>query len=200
MSPRTAREKLIERCDGVDFDAMTPGSYAAWVNGLPMDEFAALLATHDEYREGAVSLPFANWHPPSREALASINSLLEIEEHVLRLLDEVAADQALKVDPRWYAIGRTDIEKGFSDVVRAIFKPQRLELDGPATPEPEIGWVLEREDSPISAPLYYAPSGHHGDQWSNDHEKALRFSREIDASRLGMALAFAVRVCEHQWG
>lgn len=201
MAGRTARDKLIERCDGVDFDAMSPGAYAAWVNGLPIDEFMALVSMHDEYRGGeSFAAPAVlDWRPQSPEAAASAGALREIEEHVLRLLDEIAADPALKADPRWLAIARTDIEKGFWGAVRAIVKPRRIELD-PASAEPESAWVLERSDSPVSAPIYYAPSGHHGEQWSGDNRAALRFAREIDASRLGMALGVDVRVCEHQWG
>ncbi|MBN9243383.1 MAG: hypothetical protein J0I98_11365 [Mesorhizobium sp.] len=73
-------------------------------------------------------LPVAGYRPQSPEAIASVNTPKEIEEHVLRLLDEVAADAALAVDKRWLATGRTDIEKGFMAVNRSIFKPGRIVL------------------------------------------------------------------------
>jgi hypothetical protein len=34
------------------------------------------------------------------------------------------------IDQRWLATGRTDIEKGFMAVNRAIFQPGRAQLEG----------------------------------------------------------------------
>lgn len=48
-----AYQRLLERCDGLDFDDMRPADYAAFVDALPQDEFMALLAMHDQYRNGA---------------------------------------------------------------------------------------------------------------------------------------------------
>jgi hypothetical protein len=195
VNEKTAREKLIGRCEAVDFDAMQPGDYGKWVNELPQDEFMALVAMHDEWRAPAVK----GYRPQSDDAVQSVKAANEIEEHVLRLLDEFARDNDLMVDQRWLAIGRTMIEQGFMAVSRSVFKPGRSDLAN-AGGEPETGWVLERGDSDTAAPLYYAPEGGHGEMWSDDPDEALRFAREIDASRQAYAMGVQVRVCEHQWG
>lgn len=71
-------------------------------------------------------LPVAGYRPQSMDAIARANALKQMEERVLRLLDELKADP--EIDQRWLATGRTDIEKGFSCAVRSIFKPGRVEL------------------------------------------------------------------------
>ena len=48
------------------------------------------------------------------------------EEKILRILDNLKEDPT--VDQRWLAIGRTQIEKGFMSVNRAVFQPERLRL------------------------------------------------------------------------
>lgn len=57
-----------------------------------------------------------------------MNANKRAEEIVLRILDELA--QLPAIDKRWLATGRTDIEKGFMAVNRAIFRPGRVNLDG----------------------------------------------------------------------
>lgn len=85
----------------------------------------------DEKPEVA-GLPVAGYKPTqSQGAIDSVNRVKQIEEQVLRLLDELKAGD---VDQRWLATGRTDIEKGFSCVCRSIFQPGRVRLDG--DPEP----------------------------------------------------------------
>lgn len=143
-------------------------------------------------------LPVQGYRPQAPEAVATVNASKEIEEHVLRLVDEIGDDAALAADKRWLSIGRTHLELGFMAVNRAVFKPERVVLGDLDEPVTETGWVLERADSPVSAPLYYAPAIH-GEQWSADHRAACRFAREIDASHLAAALAVKVRVCEHVW-
>lgn len=69
-------------------------------------------------------LPVEGYRPQSGEAVAQVNLNKQMEEHVLRLLDELAANP--EVDGRWLAIGRTSIEQGFMAVNRAVFKPSRL--------------------------------------------------------------------------
>ncbi|MBN9078194.1 MAG: hypothetical protein BGN87_06250 [Rhizobiales bacterium 65-79] len=46
----TAYARLMARCARLDFDDMTPIDYAEFVEDLPTDEFMALIAMHDEYR------------------------------------------------------------------------------------------------------------------------------------------------------
>jgi hypothetical protein len=67
----------------------------------------------------------------------------------------------------------------------------------------EMGWVIEKAESPASSPSYWAGWG-----WSVNHGDAIRYAREIDAEN---TRAFAIdetglgtdpgrhRVCEHSW-
>ncbi len=73
-------------------------------------------------------LPVEGYRPQSDANVARVNSNKVLEERILRLLDDLKADP--DVDQRWLAAGRTDIEKGFMAVNRAIFKPGRVKLDG----------------------------------------------------------------------
>ncbi|QDY99066.1 hypothetical protein FQ775_01035 [Nitratireductor mangrovi] len=144
-------------------------------------------------------LPVSGYRPQTPEAIETVNALKDMEEHVLRLLDEVAEDRTIAADGRWLAIGRTMIEQGLMAANRAIFKPERIALPEEDDPVIEAGWVLERADSDTAAPLYYAPCGGHGEQWSHNHLKALRLARREDGEALAEALAIEVRVAEHEW-
>ena len=73
-------------------------------------------------------LPVPGYRPQSDAAVAAVSRLKIAEERILRELDALAKDAALGADPRWFAIGRTDIEKGFMAVNRSIFKPGRVEI------------------------------------------------------------------------
>ena len=145
-------------------------------------------------------LPVSGYRPQSQAALDTVNAAKEMEEHVLRLLDEFAEDATLEPDRRWLALGRSHIEQGFMAVNRSVFKPQRVAIAEEDDAIVETGWVLERADSDVAAPLYYAPKDPHGDCWSSDPDVALRFAREIDAASLAAVLGFSVRVCAHEWG
>lgn len=71
-------------------------------------------------------LPVAGYRPQGDDKVALVNRNKQAEERVLRLLDHLAT--APGVDPRWFAIGRTQIEQGFMAINRAVFKPSRVEL------------------------------------------------------------------------
>jgi hypothetical protein len=60
-----------------------------------------------------------------------------------------------------------------------------------------FAWVIEDANSHPSRPLYW--SGYH--EWDQDHMKAIRFSRRIDAIRLARSVFCEndYRVCEHGW-
>ena len=75
-----------------------------------------------------VGLPVAGYQAQWPEAVERVNANKEIEERVLRLLDELA--KLPEVDKRWLATGRTEIEKGFMSVNRAVFQPGRIRLPG----------------------------------------------------------------------
>lgn len=84
------------------------------------------------------SLPVAGYKAQSQSSVDLVNANKQIEEQVLRVLDQLAAltepldgDSIVArkvVDQRWLAIGRTAIEQGFMAVNRSIFKPGRASL------------------------------------------------------------------------
>lgn len=71
-------------------------------------------------------LPVAGYKPQSEAAIDLVNHNKQVEEIVLRVLDDLAGIEG--VDKRWLSIGRTQIEQGFMAVNRAVFKPGRLTL------------------------------------------------------------------------
>lgn len=79
-------------------------------------------------------LPVSGYRPQSQDRVDSVNANKQIEERVLRLLDDMQASGSC--DPRWLAIARTDIEKGFMAMNRAIFRPDRVALDTDIPPVP----------------------------------------------------------------
>lgn len=70
-------------------------------------------------------LPVAGYRPQPQEIVDRVNENKQIEERVLRMLD----DMKHIGDPRWTAIARTHIELGFMAMNRAIFQPSRVALD-----------------------------------------------------------------------
>jgi hypothetical protein len=76
-------------------------------------------------------LPVHGYQPQPHEKVALVNQNKIIEEASLRLLD--ALKQHPGIDQRWLAIGRTDLEKGWMAVNRAIFQPSRVAL--PSDPQ-----------------------------------------------------------------
>lgn len=72
-------------------------------------------------------LPVSGYTTQSPAKVALVNQNKRLEEQILRQLDLMAVD--LELDQRWLAIGRTEIQKGFMSINRAVFKPTRLEGD-----------------------------------------------------------------------
>lgn len=60
----------------------------------------------------------------------------------------------------------------------------------------ETGWVIEREDSEPSRPMYYA-----GFEWDYDNLKAMRFARKEDAEKMCryMFPGEPHRIADHMW-
>jgi hypothetical protein len=73
-----------------------------------------------------VSLPVEGYKPQTSDSVALVNANKQIEERVLRILDDLGNNP--EIDKRWLAIGRTAIENGFMAVNRSIFKPGRAKL------------------------------------------------------------------------
>lgn len=72
-------------------------------------------------------LPVQGYKPQSQATIDLVNEGKELEERVLRYTEKIDAASP-DVDPRWLAIGRTDIQKGFMAVFRAVFQPKRASL------------------------------------------------------------------------
>lgn len=100
------------------------------------DIFAATYDAAEAEKHGG--LPVAGYKPQSNAAVDIVNVNKQLEECVLRQLDNLATMKGpaasndvpseITVDQRWLAIGRTAIENGFMAVNRAIFKPGRVKL------------------------------------------------------------------------
>ena len=73
-------------------------------------------------------LPVKGYQPQSDAAVSLVNANKIAEETFLRQMDEMKGDD--EIDQRWLAIARTHIEQGFMALNRAIFRPERVELDG----------------------------------------------------------------------
>jgi len=75
-------------------------------------------------------LPVAGYLPQSQDAVDMVNYFKRAEERVLRQLDRLAkGEEGLPtVDGRWLAIGRTDLEKAFMAINRAVFQPKRASM------------------------------------------------------------------------
>ena len=77
-------------------------------------------------------LPVAGYKPQDAEKVALVNRNKELEERVLRVLDELRRrtfrEDASFVDLNWLQDGRRQIELGFMAVNRAIFRPGRVAL------------------------------------------------------------------------
>lgn len=90
------------------------------------------------------------------------------------------------------------IERMPNDLFRAANIMGRLcdALKSPSKDEAEIGWVIEREDSDPSRPMYYA-----GKDWSYDNLKAVRFARKEDAETMSsyMFPGEPHRIADHMW-
>ena len=73
---------------------------------------------------------------------------------------------------------------------------ERLERQRQAREGEETGWVIEREDSEPSRPMYYA-----GIEWDYDNLKAIRFARKEDAEKMSryMFPGEPHRIADHMW-
>ena len=72
-------------------------------------------------------LPVAGYTAQSDVKVALVNASKELEERVLRVLDELY-EHDIDVDYHWLEIGRRFIEQGFMAVNRGIFQPDRITL------------------------------------------------------------------------
>lgn len=85
-------------------------------------------------------LPVKGYVPQSDNKVALVNEHKEMEERLLRRIDELSRQEkpaqgpggeivsAFAYHPRWLAIARSHIEEGFMSLNRAIFQPERIKL------------------------------------------------------------------------
>jgi hypothetical protein len=71
-------------------------------------------------------LPVAGYVGQSDEKIALVNRNKEIEERILRIIDDLAPRP--DIDKRHLALARTNIEDGFMWLNRSIFQPKRVAL------------------------------------------------------------------------
>lgn len=72
-------------------------------------------------------LPVKGYLPQTDDKVAIVNANKELEERVLRVLDEMKAGD-MQFDQRMVAIARTQIQDGFMWMNRAVFQPSRVTL------------------------------------------------------------------------
>ena len=65
--------------------------------------------------------PIQGYKAMSQAQVDLVNTVKRAEQTVLAMLRNLADDA--DIDPRWYAIGKTDLEKGFMAVCRSIARP-----------------------------------------------------------------------------
>ncbi len=70
------------------------------------------------------SLPSLGYVDQPRSNVDLVNRNKVMEEHVLRIIDELQANDS--IDKRWLAIGKTNLEQAFMAINRSIFKPVRI--------------------------------------------------------------------------
>ncbi len=71
-------------------------------------------------------LPVAGYQPQTDDKVQIVNRAKELEERVLRHLDDLRANPA--VDQRMVSIAVTGIQEAFMWANRAVFQPSRVKL------------------------------------------------------------------------
>ena len=65
--------------------------------------------------------PIQGYQPMTQAQVDLVNTVKRAEQTVLAILRNLSDDA--DIDPRWFAIGKTDLEKGFMSVCRSIARP-----------------------------------------------------------------------------
>ena len=81
------------------------------------------------------ALPVSGYKPQSTAKIDLVNENKAIEEQALRQLDRLATltainGEAVDIDKRWLAIGRTHLEQAWMAANRSVFQPTRAKLPG----------------------------------------------------------------------
>lgn len=78
--------------------------------------------------EQHAGLPVSGYKPQSNVKVMIVNAFKADEERILRKLDTLLEQADIDADPRWVAIGRTQLEQAFMAINRSIFRPGRVEI------------------------------------------------------------------------
>lgn len=73
-------------------------------------------------------LPVAGYQPQSESNIALVNYNKELEERVLRQIDNMLSERNPDVDKRMVALARTKTQEAFMWLNRAVFQPSRITL------------------------------------------------------------------------
>ena len=65
--------------------------------------------------------PIQGYRAMTQSQVDLVNAVKRAEQTVLAMLRNLSDDA--DIDPRWFAIGKSDIEKGFMEVCRSIARP-----------------------------------------------------------------------------
>ncbi len=79
-------------------------------------------------------LPVPGYRPQTTTAIDQVTENKIMEERLLRVIDRFR--DSGQADLRWLAMARTDLERGFMALNRAIFQPARIALPEDAPPAP----------------------------------------------------------------
>jgi len=60
----------------------------------------------------------------TQEEIDMMNRIKDIETEVAKTVNEMLNDDGNDFDQRWIRVARTDIQKGFMSLVRAVAKPE----------------------------------------------------------------------------
>lgn len=84
----------------------------------------------DRRSEEVSELPkVAGYTPLSPDTIQLANLIKVHEERIMRCIDALQSDP--ETDQRFLAIARTELQKAYMCLNRAIFKPQRIDLSDP---------------------------------------------------------------------
>jgi len=77
--------------------------------------------------EPMTPLPVQSYTQQSKERVAEVNRNKKLEELCLRRIDELRAQGGHEA--RWLAMAKTDMERAFMCMNRAILQPERIDGD-----------------------------------------------------------------------